>query len=305
MSDGISPANSSSGLGARVDEAFGLLLRRWRTGARMSQQALARQIGCSLRHVSFIENGRSKPGRELVLRISDAFKAGPADRNRLLTLAGYSEEGRPVAELDADRAVLLRRYCDHVLSGVEPCPAAILDNRLRITRMNRMAAEIFAVAAPFDDVFDEGLYSFVLGALHPKGVRRIAVRWEPYAESLVQALVRDQLKSPAEFDQLLRRICAFPGIDPEWRRPQSDAQPPQIVPLHIRLHGKSVRLRIPTLVMSPPRSYPYEVYPELRLAIGLPEDRESKEALSIIRHEIAGVAAHERLAAFVAPPPAL
>lgn len=286
-------------------DSFGVIVRRWRTGAGMSQSALAQSAECSPRHMSFLENDRARPSREMTLRIAEALKAGASDRNRLLRLAGYAEEGAPQAELDPDRAGLLLRYCDHVLAGVEPCPAAILDHRLRITRMNRMAAEVFAIAAPLDDVWDGGLYSYVLGALHPDGMRSIADDWEPYAKSLVQALVRDQLKSPAEFGTLLRRAYTFPGINPNWRRPSSRAQPPQLVPLHIRLHGRAVSVRIPTLVMTPPRSYPDEVYPEFRLAIALPETVDSKAALKAIGHDIAGTPGPERFRPFIAPPPAL
>lgn len=288
-----------------ANEEFGTMVRRWRTGAGLSQQDIALIAGCSARHLSFLENGRARPSRAMAIRIADALGAGMADRDRLLKLAGYAGNGAPPPELDPDRAALLLRYCDHVLHGVQPCPAALLDHRLRISRMNPMAAEVFGHAAALDETWDGGLYSFVLGALHPQGMRAVAEQWRPYGEALVQALVRDQMKSPAEFEVLLRRVYAFPDIDPAWRKPRARADAPQLVTLSILLHGMPVRLRIPTLVMSPPRSYPDEVYPELRLAIALPEDAASKAAMTTVWREIAGSPGPERLRPFIAPAPVL
>ena len=47
--------------------AFGPLLKQWRQAKRMSQEQLAEQGEVSARHISFVENGRSAPSRQMVL----------------------------------------------------------------------------------------------------------------------------------------------------------------------------------------------------------------------------------------------
>jgi transcriptional regulator with XRE-family HTH domain len=47
----------------------GSLLRQWRERRRVTQLELALDAGISARHLSFVETGRSKPGREMLLRV--------------------------------------------------------------------------------------------------------------------------------------------------------------------------------------------------------------------------------------------
>ena len=58
----------------RVDDrdrpGFGALLRQWRQRRRVSQLDLALAADVSARHVSFLETGRSRPSREMVLRLA-------------------------------------------------------------------------------------------------------------------------------------------------------------------------------------------------------------------------------------------
>src|SRR6266851_1416873 len=72
----------------QVLSPFGQQLRHWRRRSGVSQLDLAVQAGTSPRHVSFIETGRSRPGRDLVLRLAAALDVPIRERNALLTSAG-------------------------------------------------------------------------------------------------------------------------------------------------------------------------------------------------------------------------
>jgi transcriptional regulator with XRE-family HTH domain len=76
--------------GQRMASAVGTLLREWRTARRLSQLELAMEVEVSTRHLSFIETGRSKPSREMVLLLSSALDVPLRDRNALLHAAGYA-----------------------------------------------------------------------------------------------------------------------------------------------------------------------------------------------------------------------
>lgn len=56
-----------------VQAGLGPILRMWRERRRVSQLALALDAGVSARHLSFIETGRSIPGREVLLRITECL----------------------------------------------------------------------------------------------------------------------------------------------------------------------------------------------------------------------------------------
>src|SRR5690606_39526399 len=52
---------------------IGELLREWRNRRRISQLELSLQAEVSSRHLSFVETGRSRPSREMVLRLGDCL----------------------------------------------------------------------------------------------------------------------------------------------------------------------------------------------------------------------------------------
>jgi len=66
---------------------FGHQVRRRRAIRRMSQLDLAAAAGTTPRHLSFVETGRSWPGKDLVLRIADALTVPLPERNTLLAWA--------------------------------------------------------------------------------------------------------------------------------------------------------------------------------------------------------------------------
>src|SRR4051794_7249165 len=68
----------------------GPLLRDWRSRRRLSQMALALDADVSARHLSFVETGRSKPSRELVLQLAEHLEVPLRERNALLLAAGYA-----------------------------------------------------------------------------------------------------------------------------------------------------------------------------------------------------------------------
>lgn len=68
----------------------GELLREWRQRRRMSQLDLANVAEVSARHLSFVETGRSKPSRELVLHLAEHLDIPLRERNALLLAAGYA-----------------------------------------------------------------------------------------------------------------------------------------------------------------------------------------------------------------------
>ncbi|HEY7325690.1 MAG TPA: helix-turn-helix transcriptional regulator [Streptosporangiaceae bacterium] len=51
------------------------------------------RAGTTQRHVSFIESGRSVPGRAMVVRLAESLEVPLRERNALLLAAGYA---RPI-----------------------------------------------------------------------------------------------------------------------------------------------------------------------------------------------------------------
>ena len=99
----------------------GELLRRWRGRRRLSQLELALESGISARHLSFVENGKSAPSRETILRLAQQLDLPLRERNHLLLAAGYA----PVyseATLGSPRCPPCAGRCDRCLAGTSPRP---------------------------------------------------------------------------------------------------------------------------------------------------------------------------------------
>jgi transcriptional regulator with XRE-family HTH domain len=102
------------------------LLRYWRGKRGYSQLALSLAAGVSQRHISFLESGRARPSREMVLALAERLGVPLRQRNRLLLAGGfapaYSEHALASPPLQmAQQAIAL------ILAKQEPYPAVVLD----------------------------------------------------------------------------------------------------------------------------------------------------------------------------------
>src|SRR3989440_8969483 len=104
----------------------GALLRDGRQRRRMSQLDLAGEAEVSARHLSFVETGRSKPSRELVLHLAEHLDVPLRERNSLLLAAGYAPVYKETPLDDASMAPV-RSALDKIVAGHEPFPAVIVN----------------------------------------------------------------------------------------------------------------------------------------------------------------------------------
>ena len=128
---------------------FGSLLRQWRTARRMSQQQLAIESEVSTRHISYVENGKSSPSREMVLILASALDLPLRERNSLLSTAGFAPVYRET-NLSAPEMQPVRHAFDTILSHHEPYPAIVLTRAWDIVNMNGAFTRLFAF---FIDLF--------------------------------------------------------------------------------------------------------------------------------------------------------
>src|SRR5687767_7954914 len=123
-------------------DGFGPQLRSWRVSRRLSQEQLAARAGISGRHLSFVENGKSNPSREVVLALAGALDVPLRERNSLLAAAGFAAAFRASA-LDADELAHLRRAIDQILAKQEPYGAVVVDGTWDVLRMNQGALKLY------------------------------------------------------------------------------------------------------------------------------------------------------------------
>ncbi|WP_432247118.1 helix-turn-helix domain-containing protein [Streptomyces sanyensis] len=116
--------------------AVGPLLRSWRERRRVSQLELALRADSSARHISFVENGRSRPSEAMVLRLAEHLDVPVRERNALLLAAGYAPRYTETP-VDAPALGALRQGIDRLLLGYEPYPALVVDGTYTVVAANR------------------------------------------------------------------------------------------------------------------------------------------------------------------------
>ncbi len=118
--------------------AFPSRLVWWRTRRGVSQLQLAMTADCSQRHISFLELGRTRPSREMVLRLATALDIPLRHSNELLLAAGYAPVWAETA-LGAQVLAPIRNALDHILTQQEPFPAVVVDRRWNVLQANKGA----------------------------------------------------------------------------------------------------------------------------------------------------------------------
>jgi transcriptional regulator with XRE-family HTH domain len=118
-----------------VRDGFGGLLKRWRTTRRLSQEQLALDAEISTRHLSFLETGKSRPSREMVLLLASALELELRERNVMLTSAGFAAVYTSSA-LESLEMAPVRRAIDLLLERQEPYGAIVFDRAWNVVRMN-------------------------------------------------------------------------------------------------------------------------------------------------------------------------
>lgn len=164
----------------------GDLLRDWRLRRRLSQLDLATEAEISARHVSFVENGRARPSREMLTRLADQLDIPLRERNRLLLAAGYAPI-YPERTLDDPAMQSAREAVDLVLAGHEPFPALAIDANWTLIAANRAIAPLLEGIAP--ELLEPPVNVMRL-ALHPNGLAPRIMNLAQMRRHLIERLQR-------------------------------------------------------------------------------------------------------------------
>jgi transcriptional regulator with XRE-family HTH domain len=191
---------------AATQPTLGSLLRDWRRRRRLSQLDLALEAGVSARHLSFLETGRSRPSREMVLHLSEELDVPLRDRNRMLLAAGFAPayEEHPI---DAPEMGPVRAALDQVLAGHEPYPALVVDRWWNMVAANRSIALFLDDVAP---ALLEPPVNVLRLSLHPDGLAARVLNLPEVRSHLLGRLRRQvALTADEQLERLYEEVAAY------------------------------------------------------------------------------------------------
>ncbi|MFB7718033.1 MULTISPECIES: helix-turn-helix domain-containing protein [unclassified Nocardia] len=213
---------------------FAQQLRHWRTRRRISQLDLAISAETSQRYLSFLEQGRSHPGRTMVVRLAESLGLSLRERNTLLLAAGYAP-AFPESALDAPELGPVRHALDTILQGHLPYPAVVTRPYGVLVSANAAFEMLAEGCAP--ELLDAPLNVLRL-ALHPDGLARRVINLPEWGRHITDSLRNRAARSPdPDLDALITELEAYlPKVDPG---PQHLGF---AVPLRLRSPGGELRL---------------------------------------------------------------
>jgi transcriptional regulator with XRE-family HTH domain len=270
--------------------AFGVGLGRWRAARRESQLSLACLAGVSQRHLSFIESGRSRPSREMVVRLCESLDIPFRARNELLAAAGfaplYSE--RPLG--DGPELAAVRSALDLILAHHEPYPAFVLDRAWRVVMSNAAGERLVGAcvdAATLARLSEAGALNFMRLMFEPVQMRPRIRNWHEVEARLVARLRREAGADPTSPSaQLLEGLAPSGQITP----PGNPEVLTPTVPVELALDHATLRLFNAITTFGTPQDITVQ---ELRIELSFPADAASRALLA----ELAAGASRRRLPA--------
>ena len=223
------------------DTGFPLLLKLWRQKRRMSQLELALSSGVSQRHVSFLEKGRAKPSRSMILQLSETLEVPLRDRNEWLTAAGFAPifRARPLDDPQMNQIMSAVRM---ILTNHEPFPAIALDRAWNIRLENKSFDTMSAMLG-------QDLWQRVGGKernlmrlfFHPSGIRPLVTNWLAIAPLLWHRARREaDALGGDEMKQVLAELAPYQDDATIWTAEATALVP--VLPFNIEKDGLRISL---------------------------------------------------------------
>lgn len=226
-----------SSLSPRIE--LGRLLRHWRDVRRKSQIELSLDTGISQRHLSFIESGRSAPGRQTLLTIAEALGVPFRDRNELLVAGGFAPFYK-ASTWNTEDMRSVQHALDRILRHHEPYPAIVMDRYWNIVMRNEAAPRFF------NRFIDLEARPEPRNMLHlmfdPAGMRPFIVNWKEASKALIQRVQREAVGHTMDerTRELVTSLLAYPDIDSGFSTCETSEPNPALpmVPLSFEKNGQ-------------------------------------------------------------------
>jgi transcriptional regulator with XRE-family HTH domain len=257
--------------------SIGPLLREWRERRRLSQLELALDAGISTRHLSFVETGRSRPGREMLVRILEQLEVPFREQNRLLLASGHAP-AFPERSLEDPELLPVREALDQILTGHEPYPAVVVDRAWNLVAANSAMRSLTQEVA-IDPALLEPPVNIMRLGFHPRGVAPLIVNLGQWRAHFCQRLERQlAVTGDPDLAALLEEVAGYPipGDEPD---PAPDPEAREMLgPVRFRAPGGG---ELSFFGMFATFDTPFEVTTsELAMELLFPADQATAEALA-------------------------
>lgn len=235
-------------LEAEGNSGVGQLLREWRRRRNMSQMELALKVGTSMRHLSFVETGRSQPSPAILEALISALAIPRHEAQMFHELSAFRGTVPTLPKLPLDKQSW--EALSLLLSGQDPEAAVAFDQIGDILMVNRAYARFIGKQfrgeigdiVPLSPIAGQRMNLLHL-ILAPDRYRRIITNWDEVARAVLHRLRRTLLVSAFSQDvyRLLQQLMKYPDVRRLWEEINPDYPPRLVVDIHMQLGERRVR----------------------------------------------------------------
>lgn len=200
-------------------------LRQIRKSHRLSQLELSMRLGVSQRHVSFVESGRARPSRELLLAWLQELDVPLVIRNDALLQAGYAP-AYSTTQFDDPALAQVNSALEHLLAAHDPMPAFVIDSEWNLLRLNRggrwLAATLMPAAFNLTGSAPINLLDLLI---HPQGLTQPILNLHEVGPAVLSLLRHEATTQPAlapkveTFATLLEARLGQKNLSTSWAPP--------------------------------------------------------------------------------------
>ncbi len=239
--------------------ALGTLLRAWRGKRKVSQMALALEVGVSPRHLSFVETGRANASAALVMQLARQLGLGLRESNELLLAAGFAPR---FPETDFESAALanVRGAMQRLVAAHDPYPGVVMNRHWNIVHANQAATRMLRLLPPS---LATPSVNMLRASLHPEGFAAMTENFDAWGRHLVDAIEGMARTSLDPAVAALRdEVLAYPNVQRLMAQPQPSAAAPSrasaagsdalLLPCVMRLGGQRLSLFSTKLALTTP-----------------------------------------------------
>ena len=230
----------------KTHNGFGGLLRTWRQRRKRSQLDVSLDAGVSQRHLSFLESGRAKPSREMILQLAEVLDIPLREQNLLLNSAGFSSL-YPSRPLDSEDMAAVRKALELTLQHHEPYPAVVMDRNWNLLLQNQSAERFIGLLGAPEDIWPNihnGPRNAMRLTFSPYGLQPLIGNWPDVASMLLSRLQREVAADPdnTELSHLFHDLCSLDSIPQRWQGMTLPSAAEPILPLELQWNGATLRI---------------------------------------------------------------
>ena len=236
----------------------------------MSQADLAFEAGISIRHLSYVETGKSAASRNILLQLSAALGLSLRDRNALLEAGGFARQYGE-RDLSAPELADARRALDLLLRRHEPFPAIVTDRRWNVIRANRAAARLMTLLLGAERMTRP--LNHMRMFLAPDELRPFLENWPDVAAALMARARHEAMAAPLDsgLQSTWRELTGLPDV----AAPQLEVPGP-LCGLRLRKGDLRIGLIGAVLTLGTPQDVTLQ---ELRVEMFMPAEAGSEAVL--------------------------